>query len=83
MDLRFTKYQIPRAARADAETFNKIYLVKNVSFLRATYQIRLLTFKAVESGKKLILKVPQSCRLHATLKSLIKATGQAISRENL
>ena len=68
--LRYTKHQVPRGARPDAETLDQIVLIKNVSTLRATYQIRLLAFKAYESGKKLVLTVPKNCRIHETLRSL-------------
>jgi hypothetical protein len=51
--------------------------------LRATYQIRFLVFKAVESHKKLMLKVPPSCQFHASLKGLIKMNGKTVKREDL
>ena len=54
--------RVPRGTRPDAETADKVNLIKNVSLLRATYQMRLLTFKALQTQKKLILKVPNSCR---------------------
>jgi hypothetical protein len=60
-----------------------MYLIKNVSALRATYQIRLLAFKAVETGTTLIIRVPESCRFEASLKSLIKTCGQSVLREKL
>jgi hypothetical protein len=83
MELKYTRHQVPRGSRPDAETIDKIYLIKNVSMLRGTYQIRLLVFKAVKSHKTLMLKVPQSCRFHASLKELIKMTGKTIKREIL
>jgi hypothetical protein len=83
MEIKYTTHQVPRGSRPDAETIDKIYLIKNVAMLRATYQIRLLVFKAVECHKKLILKVPQSCQFHASLKRLIKMTEGTIKREDL
>jgi uncharacterized protein YxjI len=83
MQLKYTRHQVPRGARPDAETLDKIYLIKNVSTLRATYQIKLLTFKAVETRKKLMLKVPKACQFHASLKELIKVTGKTMKREDL
>jgi hypothetical protein len=83
MELKFTRHQVPRGSRPDAETSDSIYLIKNVTVLRATYQIRLLAFKALESHKKLFLKVPLTCKFHSTLKSLIKTTGKIIKREEL
>ena len=83
MQLKYTRHQVPRGARPDAETLDKIYLIKNVSTLRATYQIKLLTFKAAETRKKLMLKVPKACQFHASLKELIKMTGTTMKREDL
>jgi hypothetical protein len=72
MNLRYTSHQVPRGARADAETNDRIVLVKNVSLLRATYQIRLLAFKAQETRKKFVIFVPQACKVHGTLRGLMK-----------
>ncbi|MEA3066069.1 MAG: hypothetical protein QOJ27_2530 [Sphingomonadales bacterium] len=60
-----------------------MYLVKNVSQLRPTYQIKLLTFHAVESGKKLVLKVPRACRFHPRLEDLVNENRKHIEREDL
>ncbi len=83
MELKYTRHQVPRSSRPDAETIDRVYLIKNVSTLRATYQVRLLVFKAVESNKRLILKVPNACEFHTSLKDLIKVTGKSIGREDL
>ena len=82
MNSNTTRHQVARGARADAEAFNKMYLIKNVSTLRATYQIRLLAFKAVDSGTKLVLRVPYACEFDHTLNELIKTCGDSILREN-
>ena len=83
MELKYTRHQVPRGVRPDAETNDKIYLIKNVLILRATYQVRLLLFFAKERHKKLILKVPQACKFHNSLKALIKLCGNAVKREDL
>lgn len=83
MEIKYTRHQVPRGTRPDAETLDKIYLIKNVSALRATYQVKLLAFKAVDSHKKLMLKVPKHCRFHDSLKELIKLSGKVIKREDL
>jgi hypothetical protein len=83
MQFKFTRHQVPRGARPDAETTDKIYLIKNVLTLRATYQVKLLTYKAEESRKKLVLKVPKECQFHSSLKELVKLTGKIIKREDL
>ena len=77
-----TRHQVPRGTRADAEKFNRLYLVKNVSTLHATYQIRLLAFRAVSEGLKLVIKVPKACKYHSSLLDLIKKTGNVIMRED-
>jgi hypothetical protein len=72
----------PRGARPDAETTEKIYLVKNVAALRATYQVRLLAFLAAQKGKKLVLQVPAACRFEADLEELRRARPGLIERED-
>lgn len=67
---------------ADAEKFNRMYLIKNVRSLRATYQIRLLAYRAVTEGLKLVLTVPSNCEFHPSLRELIEKTGNAILRED-
>jgi hypothetical protein len=83
MEWKYTRHQTARGTRADAEKFGKIYLIKNVSMLRATYQIKLLAFKAVQTHKKLVLDVPKTCQFHESLKNLIKQNREIIKRENL
>jgi hypothetical protein len=61
-----------RGARPDAENPNELLLIKRVSELRATYQIRLLTSRAVREGKKLVIEVPKECKLHISLRDLTK-----------
>lgn len=83
MKIMYTRHQVPRGTRPDAEAMGNIYLIKNVSMLRATYQVRLLAFKAVEERKRLVLKVPKSCQFHSSLKALIRSTGSTIKREEM
>jgi hypothetical protein len=79
---RMTAYQVPRSASPDTEMLNRMYLVKNVKALGLTYQIRLLTFHAVESGKKLVLKVPANCSFQAKLEEFVKSHRKHVQREN-
>jgi hypothetical protein len=81
MQFRYTRHQVPRGARADAETFDKIIVVKNVSTMRATYQIRLLAFKAVKTGKKLVITVPKGCQVDRTLRTLAKELSKNVRVE--
>jgi hypothetical protein len=70
MRYRHTRHQVPRGALPDAETHNRVFLIKNVSLLHATYQVRLLAFNAGEMGKKLVLRVPEACKLGPSLAAL-------------
>lgn len=72
MEFEMTKRHVARGARPDAEANNRMYLIKNVSELRATYQIRLLLYRAVQEGTKLVLDVPKACKLSENLKALGK-----------
>lgn len=67
-----TKRHVARGARADAEVNNRIYLIKNASEMRATYQVRLLLYRATQEGTKLVLDLPKDCKLSNGLKSLAK-----------
>jgi hypothetical protein len=66
----------------DAEQFNRMYLFKNVRFLRATYQIRLLAFFAVDKQKQLVLRVPLACVFDEALLGLITKCGGRVIRED-
>jgi hypothetical protein len=72
MRFELTKRQVARGARPDAEQNGKIYLIKNTAELRATYQIRLLLYRAVSEGKKLVLDIPKECKLHVGLRELVR-----------
>lgn len=79
MNFKMTKQQVARGARPDGETFEKLVLIKRVSELRATYQIRLLAYRAVQEQKKLVIDVPKECKVHADLKALAKEYPRNIS----
>ena len=81
MNYRQTKHQVARGALPDAQKDNKIYLFKYVSTLRATYQMRLLTYLASEAGKKLIVDVPQHFKPHPSLSRLMKEFPKTIQIE--
>lgn len=68
--LKHARHQIPRATLPDAETHDRLYLIKNVSMLRATYQVRLLLYRAEQSGKKLVLRLPRACKIAPDLTAL-------------
>lgn len=60
-----------RGARPDAEVGSKLYLLKNVSVLHATYQIRLLAFRAQQEGKQLVIRGPARLELGPSLERLV------------
>ncbi len=66
----------------DAESFNTMYLIKSVSRLRATYQIRLLAFRAVSNKMKLVIRVPSACVFDPSLLRLMKDCKGRVVREN-
>ena len=72
MEFRQTTRQVARGTRPDAETHDKLFLFKNVSELKATYQIRLLLFRAVKEGRKLVIDMPKGSKVHPELQTLVK-----------
>lgn len=72
-----------RGSRADATKPGAMLLVKNVSALRATYQIRLLTYQAHQTRAKLTVMVPKACTILPSLKSLIDSYPQCIALERM
>lgn len=59
-------------SRPDAETYDKIFLIKGASELRVTYQIRLLAFLAMKRDQKLIIAVRKECKIHEDLREFVK-----------
>jgi hypothetical protein len=56
-----------RGTMPDGETQGELLLIKFVSFLRLTDQIRMLTYRAVKEKKKLMLIVPNFCSMSEQL----------------
>lgn len=81
MNYRRTKHQVARGAFPDAQHNDKIYLFKNVSMLRATYQIRLLVYLASEAGKELTIDVPPHFTPHSSLSRLMEEFPKTIRIE--
>ena len=80
---RYGKFQTPRGAVADAEARGRIYVFKNVSELGLTYQVRLLTYRAIQEQRKLILRVPKSSRLSAALGAFVRAHRSNVQIERV
>ncbi len=53
------------------------------SELRATYQIRLLIYMAVEQGKKLVIEVRKDCKIHESLRELAKQYSKNVKIERV
>ena len=70
-----------RGTLPDAVEDGDIYLIKFVSSLRATYQVRLCAFMASKAGKKLYLLVPVSCQFHPSLTRLMLVTRAIVRRD--
>jgi len=78
INFRYTKHQVARGTRPDAEILEGYLLIKPVSELRATYQIRLLAYRSIEKGKKLIIEVPKHCKVHPSLQDLVRVCGRTL-----
>lgn len=72
MKFRVTRHQVARGSRPDGVGDASWYLIKAVSRLRLTYQIRLLTFGAGRSGARLVIVVPRSCQISQPLRRFLK-----------
>ncbi|WP_238757547.1 hypothetical protein [Rubinisphaera margarita] len=83
VEYRYTKHQVARGTRADAERNDAFFLLKNVTSLRLTYQIRLLTFRAKDTGRKLVIRIPSVCKLHPELRAFQKEHSKTIRIEKV
>jgi len=83
VEYRYTRHQVARGTRADAERNDAFFLLKNVSSLRLTYQIRLLAFRAKEAGRKLVIRIPSTCKLHPTLREFQKEHSKVLRIEKV
>jgi hypothetical protein len=78
VEFRQTRHQVARGTRPDGETHNKFVIIKNVSEMQATYQVRLLAYQASQEGKKLVIDVPKECKIHSTLRELMNQLPRTI-----
>src|SRR5438876_713650 len=81
--LRYTRNQVARGARADAERPDSLFLLKNVSLLRLTYQIRLLAYRALTERRKLIIRVPHACEIHPPLREFQREHAKTVRIEKV
>lgn len=80
-DFIYTKHQTPRGARPDATVGNKLYLIKNVSEMRLTYQIRVLAYVASDQGRKLIVQLPKGAVVHPALRDFVRDSNGLVKIE--
>lgn len=80
-EFAYTKHQTQRGAMADAEVGSKIYLIKNVSGLRLTYQIRLLAYSARCKGKALVIRLPTQAMVHSSLREFVRSSNGLVKFE--
>jgi hypothetical protein len=80
---RYTKHQVARGTRADAERNGAFYLFKNCTLLRLTYQIRLLAYTAASRCGKLIIQIPRQCAIDPNLEEFQKEHSKIVRIEKV
>ena len=70
MDFKPTAQRKLRGTKPDFVDETALHVLKAVSELRATYQIKLLAYFAVRDRKKLVIHLLKSGTIHGTLREL-------------
>jgi len=84
VELRYTGRQVARGSRPDAsDGGSEFYLLKRVSLLRLTYQIRLLTFMAQQAGGRLNIRIPGTAKASADLRQYLKEHRRHVRLERV
>ncbi|WP_454703480.1 hypothetical protein [Achromobacter pestifer] len=83
MHFFYTAHQTPRGAKPDGQFGNKIYLIKNVSKMRLTYQIKVLSYMAESQGKILIIQLPKQAAVHKSLKDFVRELARFVKIERV
>ena len=83
IEFRYTKHQTARGARPDNEVEDKLYLIKNVSEMRLTYQIRILADLARRRGQRLVVRLPRQARVHPSLRDFLSLHKETIKTERV
>ena len=81
MDVFYTKHQTIRGSLADGEDIDKLIIIKKVSSLHLTYQIKVLTYMASTKGKKLIIITPRDVKILPSLKQYVKENSKIVKIE--
>jgi hypothetical protein len=82
-DFVYTRHQTPRGARPDADIGNKLYLIKKVSEMRLTYQIRMLAYFAHTRDKKLVVQLPKQAKVHRSLRDFVREFDSFVKIERV
>ena len=83
MEYRNTSSQTARGTRPDGSFGSTLYLVKRVSLLRLTYQIRLLTMMAATQRGRLVIQIPKGARASRDLRAFIKEHSKDVRLERV
>lgn len=67
-------HQVPRGSRPDAVVPGRWYLIKNVSLMRLTYQVRLLAYMAQQNSAQLVVVLPPADRVSMDLRAFARKT---------
>ena len=77
----YTQHQCPRGSRPDADVDGKLYLIKKVTEMRLTYQVKMLTYSAQRSGKVCVIRLPQRAVLNESLKEFVQNSNGLLKIE--
>jgi hypothetical protein len=65
----------PRSCLPDGLNENRVVIIKACSHLRLTYEIKLVTYFAKQTSRKLVIAIPEKCDLAKTLIVYAKELG--------
>jgi hypothetical protein len=80
-DFAYTKHQTLRGSMPDADVGGILYLIKNVSEMRLTYQIKLLAYMAKSKNKKLSVRLLKATKVHSSLRDFVRASDGLVKIE--
>jgi hypothetical protein len=83
IEFMYTRYQTARGARPDAEVNGKFYLIKNVSEMRLTDQIKILAYFAQLRAKRLIVQLPSQATVHSSLRDFVHSHPELVKIERV
>ncbi len=83
MKYSYTRHQVPRGSRPDAEVGDNLYLIKLVTNMRLTYQIRLLAYSAKLRGKQLVIRLPASAGIDGKLAEFVGDSANPVRIERV